>query len=260
MRVQLFSGVCLVAIAAFPLTAMADAPVAAGTISAGYGQSSFEGIHVDNWNFAGQAEAPIGASNWAVQADASYNTEQVPGAHVDTTNGVVSAFYQSRAGMGRVGAAGGYGQLNLAGDKINDGSYGVFGDWYINPYFTASARFGAVEVSGSGINSTKEYGGAQLVGYALPDLAISATYDEYQLSDITHQSATLKGEWLVSKQMPVSLFASYSAVTFKEGATENIRTYMFGVKFYFGGGGSLRDRQRDGAESWGSSTVLNDLF
>ena len=260
MRKTLIAGASLLAILV-PAAALA-APVApAWTLYASYGQSNVSGTHLNDWGVGGQGVMPIGSGNWAVQGDLAYNNQSLSGTDIHTTNGVISAFYHDPMGMGRLGAAVGYGSLSLSGASLNTTSYGVFGDWYVRDAATVSARIGGLSTSGSGSSDNRAYAGAQVVAYPMANLALSLTADYYQLGPINHTTGTLKGEWLVSQTTPISVFASVANTEVKaSGVSDNISTYSAGLKFYFGGGASLVERQRNGAESWATTPVVEDLF
>ena len=261
MRMKLVAGASLLAITLVPAAALAAPVVQSWTLGATYGQSQISGEHLNNWGAAGQGVLPIGAGNWAVQGDLTYNEQSISGTDIHTTNGVISGFYQDPMGMGRIGASVGYGTLDLAGETVNNTSYGLFGDWYVSSAVTVSGRFGGLSFSGGGISTASSYAGAQLVGYATPDVAISGTVDYFKLGPINDTTESIKAEWLISQTAPISVFASYGNTQLKEfGTTDNINTYTVGVKVYFGGNASLKERQRDGAESWGSTPVIEDLF
>lgn len=63
---------------------------------------------------------------------------------------------------------------------------------------------------------------------------------------------SIQGEWLVSEQTPVSIFAGYENSDFS--GTGHVNTWFIGVKLYTNPNGPapLVDRQRNGAATWGT--------
>jgi len=268
MRIKLIGGVCAAAAVAFlagPVLADPSASLQAGY---DYSTTSFSGIHLNanGADVSGNVDLPLMA-NWTVQADAAYQTQQASvsgttiSAHV--TDGELSAFYSAH--MGRVGVLGGTGQYSESigggSENVNASYYGAFADWYAGDHFTVSARGGGVSAN-QGLGSSSFYG-ARLTGYAPHDIALygAVNYVSFHGSTISQTNAGLGGEWLVSKQTPFAVTAGWTNSQLKEfGATITSNVYSIGGKFYFGAGKSLRERQREGAETWGATSPLTSFF
>jgi hypothetical protein len=268
MRIKLISGVCAAAAVAFLAAPVLAAP--SGSLQAGYDYStaSTSGVHLNSngADVSGNVDLPIMA-NWTVQADAAYATQtaKISGTSIDAhvTDGELSAFYSAH--MGRIGALVGTGQYSesLGGGSLNLNAnyYGAFGDWYAGPHITLSARGGGVNAN-QGLGTSSFYG-ARLTGYVCPDGALYGTYDyvSFHGSDIKVTNAGIGGEWLVSHQVPFSVTAAWTNSQLDEfGAKLTSNVYSIGGKFYFGAGKSLREHQREGAETWGATSPLKSNF
>ncbi len=258
MRTMLLVAASVAAISALAATSAQAAPVVmTGDIDASYGNTSYHGVNFNDWGINGDVVAPIG-SMWAVQGNLGYNSLERSNFNENTTYGVASGF--AALNQGRAGASVGYGQLSVPGSHVDVTTYGVFGDWYVNKFVTLSARGGGLSTSGGGSTGSNDYVGGQVVGYALPDLALTGTVDSFKVQDVTQTQYSVGGEWLVSHQVPVSVSVAYTGTNLKAGGTTvNLNTYTAGLHLYFGGG-SLRDHQRSGAEGWGASAPVQYLF
>ena len=269
MRINLIGGVCFAAATAFLASPALAGP--SGSIQAGYDYStaSISGVHLNSngADVSGNINLPVTA-NWTVQADAAYQTQSahVLGNSIDAhvTDGELSAYYS--ANMGRLGALVGTGQytesLGGAGSQsVNATYYGAFGDWYASEHLTVSARGGGVSAN-QGLGSSSFYG-ARITGYAPHDIALYGTVDyvSFHGSSVSETNAGISGEWLVSRQTPFAVTAGWTNSQLKEfGATLTSNVYSIGGKFYFGAGKSLREHQREGAESWGSRSPLTSFY
>jgi hypothetical protein len=268
MRIKLISGVCLAAATAFLAGPVLAAP--SGSIQGGYDYSTGsilgQSYHTNGGDVSGNVDLPVFA-NWTVQADAAYQTQQTSivgtsvSAHV--TDGGLSAFYS--APMGRIGALVGTGQytesLGGGSESINATYYGAFADWYAGDHITLSARGGG-DSANKGLGSSDYYGG-RITGYVCPDVALNGTVDyvAFHGSTFTVTNAGIGAEWLVSHQTPFALTAGWTNSQVNESGlkfTSNV--YSIGGKFYFGAGKSLRERQREGAETWGATSPLHSFF
>jgi hypothetical protein len=269
MRMNVFAGVALTAIATLWIApAMAAPVVASGDIDAGYSYSTADhgGGSLSDWTIGGGAVLPLG-SNWAVQGNVGYSNLSGSGVSEDNTYGIVSAFYAS--GMGRIGASGGYTQLSASHITGDVTSYGGFGDWYAGNAVTLSARGGGISGTGHGGGGSASFNGAyylggQVVGYVTPDFALNGTVDYVKIpvSGVSIQDTAYRvgGEYMFSHSMPLAVSASYSYSSANVlGFTANANTFSVGLKYYFGGSGSLEDHQRSGSEGWGASSPAQNL-
>jgi hypothetical protein len=263
MTLRLKGAACAVAIAAVAcgsaIAAPAAAPVPQATVSADYSYLDTNVSHnINEFGGAISAVAPIGDGDFSVQGDGAY--------HYLTTSGVSLNDYAvggsltwRDGGMGRVGATVAYSgfQSNNSGAHVNLNfvSYGAYGEWFASDAFTLGAKAGGASVSGGGGgigfgNATLGYAGAELVGYATPDVAISGTVDYLGGSGGNLTTAGAKVEWLVSRTTPISVYVGYNYDDLS-GVTANI--FTVGAKWYIGGGAtSLVDHQRNGVDDWGT--------
>jgi len=272
MRIKLISGVCAAAAVAFLAAPALAAP--SGSIQAGYDYSttSFGGdtLKSNGGNVSGNVDMPV-FGNWTVQLDGAYMATQgtVAGLTIkpQVTDGQLSGFYSAH--MGRIGALVGTGQfketLSAGGTSVSENFnatyYGVFGDWYGGDHFTVSARGGAVNAN-QGLGSSSFYG-ARLTGYLPHDTALYGTVDyvSFHGSSISQTNAGISGEWLVSKQTPFAVTGGWTNSKLSEfGSSLTSNVFSIGGKFYFGAGKSLREHQREGAESWGATSPLHTAF
>jgi hypothetical protein len=272
MRIKLFGGACLAA-----ATVLLAGPVLAapsGTLQGGYDYSTGsvlgQSFHTNGGNVSGNVDLPLNA-NWTVQADASYQGQSATasggGGSIDShvTDGALSAFYSAH--MGRIGVLVGEGGFNESfgggggSANFNATYYGLFGDWYAGDHLTVSARGGGVSAS-NGLGTSQFYGG-RVTGYLSHDIALYGTVDyaAFHGTDVTATNAGIGGEWLISHHTPFALTAAWTNSQVKEfGVSINSNVFSIGGKFYFGAGGSLRDRQRDGAETWGATSPIRTFL
>ncbi|MBS0296998.1 MAG: hypothetical protein JSR45_11855 [Proteobacteria bacterium] len=219
------------------------------TLSGGYSdiQPTGGGGHVDNWNLAAAAAAPVGDSGWAVQGDVARNSLHGAGVSGETANYSLSAY---RTGAnGRIGLSAGYNTFQGLGISSRS-NYGGFGEYWPSERLTLGAK--AAGVSGGG--SSGGYGGAEVVVYPAPDVALSGTVDYLKQSGVHVTVGTLTGEWLPSRRSPASVYAGYSNVDLA-GFRQNV--WLVGVKLQFGQGAraSLVERQRSGPAGWAAAAT-----
>jgi hypothetical protein len=269
MNTKFFGGVALAALGALWLTPAAAAPViASGVVDGGYSYSSVNnhGGNANDWSINGSGVLPI-ATNWAVQGDVGYSSISASGASENNTYGIASGFYAGS--FGRIGASVGYTQLAPKNATVDATSYGVFGDWYGGDQFTVSARGGGISGTGhanggSATISGADYVGGQVVGYIMPNLAATGTVDYVRVplsgTSVTATSYRVGGEYLLSQSMPLAVSADYSYATVNVlGFSGSDNTFSIGLKYYFGGNGSLEDHQRSGSEGWGAASPVQGL-
>jgi hypothetical protein len=258
MRIKLFAGAALAAIGVLGLaTSTLAAPVVtSGDVNGGYSYSTFNNagsLHYDNWMINGGAVLPLG-SNFAVQGNIGYNQESFLGVNIDTLHGAASGFFAGS--VGRLGASVGVGHLTVSGSSghLDVTTVSAFGDFYGSDRFTASGRVGIL--IGNGLHNAY-YAGGQVVGYILPDLALTGTIDDADLGSLVGTRETdfrVGGEYLVSHSMPLSVSAAYAYNDYKFGGSRaDGNTFSVGLKYYIGGSGSLVDHQRSGTEGWAVS-------
>jgi len=210
-----------------------------GAISAGYSAitPTGGGGHVDDWNVAGSLAAPVGDKGWAVQGDVAWNDLHGAGISGSTANYSLSAYHTSE--RGRFGISAGYNTFHGLG-IASQSDYGAFGEAFVSDRLTVGAK--AAAVSGG-------YGGAEIVAYPTPDVALSGTVDYLKQSGAHVTVGTAMAEWLPSRHSPASVYGGYSSVDLA-GFRQNV--WLGGIKLQFGGGsgGSRGERQRSGPAGW----------
>lgn len=161
---------------------------------------------------------------------------------------------------GRLGANVGYTNDSLAGVGGELTNYGVYGE-YFGDRFTLGGRGGGATGSASAFgfgtgSQTGGYVGGEAIGYALPNLAVKGTVG-YVGIDSGHQwTAGVHGEYLFSEATPISGWVGYDYTDLGgDGFSVKGNTFSVGLKYYFGGGGSLQHRQRTGVDDWGPSQL-----
>jgi hypothetical protein len=254
MNMKLLAGVCAAAACALGAgQAMADP---SGTLGVDYNYTTAPGAsgHIDDWGVSGNIAAPI-TSNLTVQGDAAYDGFNETGGsnfHTDYISG--TGFWQGA--KARIGLTAGYNQLGASGFSFNYENYGAFGELYATNQLTFGIKGGGL--TASGLHAT--YFGGEIVGYAMPNLALTGTYDYLGVSGGHINAYGANVEYLLSSTTPISITGGYTYTD--AGSGFHLNTWMIGAKFYFGGKGTtLVDHQRSGAESWGNkATGLAFLF
>ncbi len=269
MAKHLFGAAAVAALGALWLTPAIAAPVVtSGDVSGGYNYTSVNnsGGNSNDWTVNGSGVVPLG-TNWAAQGNLGYSSISGSGQSENNTYGIASGFYANA--MGRLGASVGYSQLNAHNVTVDVTSYGGFADWYANNQFTLSVRGGGISGTGhsqgtSANLSGADYVGGQVVGYVQPNLALSGTIDYLDIpiagTSIQTTSYRVGGEYLLSQSMPLAVSAGYSYETVNVlGFNADANVFSIGLKYYFGGNGSLEDHQRSGTESWGVASPVQNL-
>jgi hypothetical protein len=227
------------------------------TLGGGYDYTTLSGAsgHLNDWNVNGSVSAPV-YQDLHLQGDASYQdyTGSSGGGSAHTTYVSGTAFWQFA--KGRIGATAGYNELGESGaGSVHFENYGAFGVFYPSNQVTLGIKGGAL--TGSGLNAS--YEGGEIVGYATPNLAFSGTIDNASISSAHITTYGVKGEYLVSQSTPIAVNAGYTYTDLS--GHFHLNTYLVGVKFYFGKGGTLVDHQRNGDETWGTKqSALTFIF
>lgn len=219
-----------------------------GVLDGGYSNYDFNhgGGSVSDWHINGGGMFGLDPE-WAAQINAGYNHSNGSGTSANAWNVDGAAFW--RGGEGRIGAAVGYTDINTAGPDVNATHYGLFGDWYATRSISLGVKGGAFNGS-HGIKG--DYAGAQIIGYVMPDFALSGSYDYTHVDHATNENDfTAQGEWLFSHSVPLSLYGGYTRAQFSHGVSANV--WFVGLRFYCDPvDGTLADRQRNGAEIYGT--------
>jgi hypothetical protein len=247
-----------------PAPAASDAVVAQGTISADYTDLNVNHLsgNVNDWGGGASGVLPLGG-DFAVQADGGYHELNARGGDIGQWN--VGGALAWTPAMGRLGVNVTYTGFDVShgGGNVDLTTYGAYGEWYAGDRLTADLKAGGARLSagfgGVSGNGTLGYVGGQLVGYATPDFAVTGSVDWAGRSGINITTASLQAEYLVSHDMPLSVFGGYTYTDFSSITRAN--AFSIGLKYYFGGGGSLVQHQRTGVDSWGpAASAIRFLF
>lgn len=170
---------------------------------------------------------------------------------VDLNDGDINGSLFWQGSLGRLGGAVGYNHLDTNGfGSGHVSNYGGFGEWYAAPMVTVGAKIGDASLSNGGGRGI--YTGGEIVWYVIPDVDANGTLDYIDTPNghITNYSAG--AEWLVSEEMPLSVYGGYTRSEISGGGSANV--WLVGLKFYTNSNGSstLVDRQRTGNVDWAS--------
>lgn len=259
-RSFLAASACVFAFAVTPLAAaeagvLSDAltnglPGASAVLSADY--ANFDAKNAGNANSYGVSAAatvPLNLYQSHAELDGGYHHLSGNGSNRDQWNTAGSLYWAP--GAGRLGATVGYQQFGNGGvgDVTN---YGGFAEWWANNHLTLAAKAGGF--SGNRV-SDGYYAGGAATGYLQPNFALKAAVDYTHVNHLTKETDyTASGEWLVSEEVPVSVYAGYTHATYSNGAG-HMNVVFAGLRFYTDGSGAttLVDRQRSGTLGWDAS-------
>lgn len=247
---------------------MADVPVGiAGTISGDYmnispsgGGGSVNLWGVDASGAFGVGDLPaIGA-----ELDGGYHNFSVSGVNSNLWNVGGSAFW---AGFpGRAGATVSYLSASASGGGIsltaNTTTYGAFLEYYFSDMLTAGLKAGGASASANagGGSASGSYVGGDVIGYVLPDLALSG-HILYQTANGGGNSTNyyVGAEYLVSEEIPISISGGYMNTQVSGGGSAN--AWLLTLTFYTSGPGVvLRDEHRNGTLGWIGNSALDRAF
>ncbi len=194
-----------------------------GQVAGGYHRIDSHSVGADDWNIAGTL-------SWNHQA-------------------------------GRVGVNVGYTSASVLGASTHVTNYGVYGEYYADQY-TLGVRGGGATVSANAFgfsarDQTGGYVGGEAVGYFMPDFAARATVGYVGVNGGHQWTAGVHGEYLFSEATPISgwLGYDYASIGANGFGSVNGNTFSVGLKYYFGGSGSLEHHQRTGTDDWGPAPI-----
>ncbi|HEX5281197.1 MAG TPA: hypothetical protein VFW28_14050 [Micropepsaceae bacterium] len=245
----------------------------AGTISGSYMNISPSGGGGGTNLWGVDAAGAFGLGDFpalGAEVNGGYHNISLTGVSSNLWNVGGSAFW---AGFpGRAGATVSYLSGSSSGGGItvnaNITNYGAFLEYYFSDVLTAGVKAGGLTVSGSAAGGgfggsgtgSGSYVGGGLIGYVVPDLALSG--------HILYKSAGGGGnatnyfvgaEYLVSEQLPVSVSAGYMNTQASGGGSAN--TWLLTLTFYTSGPGvPLRDEHRNGTLGWIGNSAVDNLF
>lgn len=246
LRSKILASACV--IAAVAIAAPASAANFDGVFSGDYSHLDANGGGSANeWGASGSGAFGFGG-NWAGELDGGYHNIDGSGSNLSVWN--VDGSIMWRGAQGRAGVVVGYQDANGGGTSINATNYGAFGEWYAGPQFTIGVKGGAFNGSHS---ISGDYLGARVTGYIMPNLSLSGEYDYTHLQHLGNENDySADVEWMFSQTTPVSIYAGYTNSSISGAGT--INTWSVGIKLYTDPmAGSMVDRQREGAATWGTS-------
>jgi hypothetical protein len=245
----LLGGVGIFALATVPAAAQVY-PGFSGVLGGDYSNSQLSngGGRANGWGADG-----IGAFNFAgtgLAAQGEVGWQRFDGSNVGNWNdwNFNGAAYWTGF-WGRAGGTAGYQTENgdLSGHVTN---YDAFGELYAGRMFTLGLKGGGFSGS-AGLTGNNI--GVEGVVYPFRDLALSGTYDFFHLDHFGNENDWgVQGEWMFSERLPISLWGGYQNSEIQN--VGHVNTFMIGLKLYTDGFGPapLVDRQRNGAEQWGT--------
>jgi hypothetical protein len=217
----------------------------------GYGQwatAEAGGEDVDVWTFGGSILAGLGnTGGFNVQGDLNYSTSEVLGVDLDSWNFGGAAFYRQLAaangGPGfAFGASIGHTTSEVAGLDFDVTTYGVFGELYFSPMFTAFAQGGWAD---GDFDTDGEYIGGGLRVYPIPNLSLTGSIQ--YVSGENDSDATdfgIRGEFMFSPAIPVAVYAGYNNIDADGG--DAVDVWTIGLRALFGPGMNLAEKDRNG--------------
>ncbi len=220
---SLLSAAVIATVSAAP--ALADNLDFAGTLTGKYSNvNPSVSQSLNQWNLDGQAILGLG-DGFSLQLNAGYVATETRSFDTDQWNLGGSVLYTES--FGRVGANFGWSEASNTWDSYGQYNYGLFGEYFAADYLTVGAKAGMFSGKLDG-----HYFGANLTGYALPNLSFTGSVDHAQINRIAHDTIyTLQGEYLVSDDLPISFFAGYSYTQFTNYAG-NQKTFFLGLRFF----------------------------
>ncbi|HTQ14953.1 MAG TPA: hypothetical protein VMH86_13845 [Rhizomicrobium sp.] len=247
LRSKILASACVLAVGAFAVPA--GATNFDGVFSGDYSHLDANGGgSANSWGASGSGAFGLGG-DWAGEIDGGYHNLNGSGTNVDLWD--VDGSVMWRTMQGRAGLVVGYDDASGGGVSINATNYGAFGEWYASPHFTVGAKGGWFNAN-HGVDG--DYVGAAVTGYIMPNLSLSGGYDYTHLNHFGNENDwSVTGEWMFSQTMPVSVYAGYTNTKISGGGP-TIDTWTVGIKLYTDPmPGSMEDRQRSGAATWGTS-------
>lgn len=228
--------------------AMAGAPMGfAGVLSGNYSNTSCSGCGSQNgWGLGGQGAFGLGMSDLGGEVNANYNG--FSGAGSPSVFGVGGSLFWAPV-QGRVGGSFSWSEISSSGNpNLDTLTYGGFGEFYASDMFTIGGNAGGMHLSAGGGSANGYYIGGGATAYVMPNFGVTGAISYSHLgSGIGGMAAySISGEYLISEETPVSLYAGYTNVDVPFGLP-NMNVFTIGLKLYAGGSGSLRDRHRNGA-------------
>jgi hypothetical protein len=245
MRIQLLAAASVAALGLFAFTP-ATAASPSGYVDGGYSNynSGFTG-NIHDWNVTGAGNFPLGASSFSLQVDANYHGMNGSGFSFHTDEAELSLIWAHP--MARLGASAGTNEIGGGGGGPHFQNYGGFAVFYPNQQWTVGLKGSALTCSGC--SDFRTWGG-EVAGYPTQNLALRAGYDEIDLPHVPKvETWSVGGEWQPTPR-PWAVRLGFGNTT-RPGVS--VSALSIGFRWYFGGGSTLVQHHRDGAETWGTA-------
>ncbi len=205
--------------------------------------------NANSYGTSGAVTIPLDVYNSHIELDGGYHHLSGNRKNLDQWNTAGSLYWTP--GEGKLGATVGYHGFGSdgAGDVTN---YGAFAEWWANDHLTLAAKGGGF--SGNRV-AEGYYAGGAATGYLQPDIGLTASVDHTHINRFANETDyTASGEWLVSEELPVSVYAGYTHSTYSDNLGHD-NVVFAGLRIYIDGDGvtTLIDRHRSGTLGWDSS-------
>ncbi|MBV9330510.1 MAG: hypothetical protein JOZ55_03040 [Alphaproteobacteria bacterium] len=234
-------------------SANADVSAIAG---ADYDHVSLSGGNgsADGFDAGGAVAIPLGWSGLNVQGQGGYSyLSHVLGPYSANQLNIGGTVYWADPTW-RIGGVYNYIANNAIGSTFKLNEYGGAAEFFFAPEITLAANGGGF--SGN-FHVSGWYVGGHATGYIMPDLGITGAVEYTDATTLgapgstgTEVDLTAQGEWLVSEEIPVSVFGgyTYSSLNSGFGLGSNGNTFFVGLKLRLNesGAGDLVDRDRSG--------------
>lgn len=230
----------------------------AGTLGLGWSDYLLPGKatpHPYEWLANGSAVLTLDNPGLNIQANLGDNGDQFPSKGFrDYWSYGGDIYWRDYAGSFGINAnssiASNVGALSVKATPYSLQTYGLFSQWFAEPYLTLELKGGRFERQDEGF-----YGDGAIVLYPYHDMALSVTVDyagaQHVREEVRDVDVTV--EYLPVHEVPVSLYVGYDYAVESQLPHQQVSVLLVGIKAYLGGGGrsgSLVDYQRNGTTNW----------
>jgi len=237
MKKVLLASACVFSLGATSAIAAPASPPWAITIMADYSHVDVSGLSADGWHVGGSAEIPLNWSNVSVQAD--LGDSGLAFAHNLNVGGSLIWNDSNFRLAGTVQ----YNHITFGAPfDQNETQYGVGGEWYVNPWLTASLQGGGVS---GGFDAG--YVGGGLKGYVCPNFSVGGTINYLGVNGGHELDYGVRAEWQFSDTFPLAVNGSYTRAEISGGGP-GFNIWGVGLTLHLNGGAptSLLDTNRTG--------------
>jgi hypothetical protein len=230
-------GASALALLAMPASAQIT-PAFSGAVFGQYANGSGGGDDIDVWSGGGSIAAGI-TNGINVQGDVSFSSADFGGSdNLDIWNFGGSLFY--RAPQFVIGANVANSSFELDPLDYDITNYGGFGEFYAGDMVTLFANGGWLD---GDFDQDGSYIGGGIRVYPMPNLGLTGSISHNTSDGGDGTQYGVRGEFMFSEMVPVSVYGGYDRAD-GDGADTDIWT--IGVRWQFGTGGTLVQRDRTG--------------